>query len=910
MSGLFRCKGFLVLVGLLLLTASCDQKPKSAPDQTPVEPQPMVALRSPGQLSDDLKTILAAYRQTIVLMWDEATLPAKDRPNAFIVGKLLFEENLPRLQSLETELIAEIEASVADRFKNPAALTEAFLSTLENEPSWRDADKLAFQDLVETIGIKLDTLAPDRPAGKALQVRINEDRKALFEIRVLYAKEMERVFAQFQTRGMPVQREAWDAYLNHLRSLYNAGSIMDTFREAISPKVAPPPPKPEKILSGYGLPPKILVLTFDDGPHPIHTQKILDILAQYQLQGIFYEIGQNLGKWDDKGQVKETPAAAWSRKVLAAGNLLGNHTYTHPCLPKLNDEQISKELDETSQMLKSVVGANPSLFRPPYGALSEPVRANAAARAMKTMIWSIDSLDWADPIPTSIANRVIGEAKTKGHGVILFHDIHGRTAEALPAIIETLQAEGFRFVLWDGSQIIDRGGPVLLLQAKSVSPAAVLYNDSWAVVIGINDYTIWPKLSYAVADALAMRDLLVNKFAFKPEKVTVLLDNDATRERILSALGDALGDISKVKKEDRVLVFYAGHGATRQLPSGRSLGYIIPVDAGTENYQGQAISMTHFQDIDEAIPAKHLFYIMDACYSGLALLRSGPAESAGDPRKYLAEITRRPARQMLTAGGSDQPVADNGPNGHSIFTWTVLQGLEGKADLNNDGFITASELFAYTGPAVSALSRQTPAFGNLAGSEGGDFVFELKHGDEFLSETSDQLDEEGLVLNAQLNEIHKAIAEKRMRNQALSQKLAAAKTELHKLDNKAAPETPPEQAQKALDKGLALYREKKYAEALAAFQEAYGFNPSNAQVANNIGFIYYKLEEFERALTWYERTLILDPSRAIAWANKGELFEKTERKADAAKAYKKFLEISPMHPSAAHVRSRLAALED
>jgi predicted TPR repeat methyltransferase len=63
-------------------------------------------------------------------------------------------------------------------------------------------------------------------------------------------------------------------------------------------------------------------------------------------------------------------------------------------------------------------------------------------------------------------------------------------------------------------------------------------------------------------------------------------------------------------------------------------------------------------------------------------------------------------------------------------------------------------------------------------------------------------------------------------------------------------------------------------------------------------------------LTWYERTLVLDPSRAIAWANKGELFEKTERKADAAKAYKKFLEISPMHPSAAHVRSRLAALED
>jgi peptidoglycan/xylan/chitin deacetylase (PgdA/CDA1 family)/uncharacterized caspase-like protein len=897
------------VVGLWLLIASCNQTPNPAPDQAPAEAQPPVTLKDSGQLSNDLKTVMNAYRQTIVLMWDESTLPAKDRPNAFMVGKLLFEENIPRLQKIESQLIAEIEVFAANHFKDPAVLTETFLTTLENEPSWHDADKLVFQDMVEAAGIKLDTLAPNSPVGKALQTRINEDRKALFEIRVLYEKEMERVFAQFRTRGMPVRREAWDAYLAYLRSLYNARTIMDTYREAITPKVAPPAPKPEKLLSGSGLPNKTLVLTFDDGPHPTHTQKVLDVLAHYQLNAIFYEIGQNLGRLDNKGQIKETAAAAWSRKVLAAGNLLGNHTYTHPCLPKLSEEQVVKELDETSQMLKAVDGVSPSLFRPPYGAISEAVRADADAQAMKTMIWSIDSLDWADPVPISIANRVIGEAKDKGRGVILFHDIHGRAAEALPAIIETLQAEGFRFVLWDGSQVIDRGGAMPPQQAKAAPPVAALYGESWAVIIGINDYAKWPKLAYAVADALAMRDLLVNKFAFKPEKITVLLDNDATREHILSALGDTLGDVSKVKKEDRVLVFYAGHGATRQLPSGRNLGYIIPVDADTENYQGQAISMTNFQDIDEAIPAKHLFYIMDACYSGLALLRGGPADAAGDRRKYLVEITRRPARQILTAGGADQPVADNGPNGHSIFTWTVLQGLEGKADLNADGFITASELFAYAGPAVSSLSQQTPAFGNLAGSAGGDFVFELKHGDEFLSETSDQLDEEELKLNTQLDAIRKAIAAKRASNQALSQELASAKKELREMGDKVAPETLPEQARKTLDKGLALYREKKYDEALAAFQAAYSLNPSNAQVANNIGFVYYKLGDYERALTWYERTLVLDPTRAIAWANKGELFEKMERKADAESAYKKFLEISPSHPSAAYFRNRLASLE-
>ena len=145
----------------------------------------------------------------------------------------------------------------------------------------------------------------------------------------------------------------------------------------------------------------------------------------------------------------------------------------------------------------------------------------------------------------------------------------------------------------------------------------------------------------------------------------------------MSVLGDALSDAGKIQRDDRVLIFFAGHGTTRALPSGKSIGYIIPVDADTTSFQGQSISMTTFQDINQAIPAKHVFYIMDACYSGLALVRGG-APACSDPRKYLQEITRRQTREMITAGGADQQVADNGPGGHSIFTWTVLQGLPGE----------------------------------------------------------------------------------------------------------------------------------------------------------------------------------------------------------------------------------------
>src|SRR5690606_23511738 len=118
---------------------------------------------------------------------------------------------------------------------------------------------------------------------------------------------------------------------------------------------------------------------------------------------------------------------------------------------------------------------------------------------------------------------------------------------------------------------------------------------------------------------------------------------------------------------------------------------------------------------------------------------------------YIRDNIDRTARQMFTAGGADQQVSDSGPNGHSVFTWTLLQGLDGKGDLNRDHYIIASELAAYASPIVSSISLQTPAFGNLVGSGGGDFIFETDPRPEFLSELSEQLDEQELTLIAQID---------------------------------------------------------------------------------------------------------------------------------------------------------------
>ena len=593
--------------------------------------------------------------------------------------------------------------------------------------------------------------------------------------------------------------------------------------------------------------------------------------------------------------MKLSSNAQVSRRILQAGHGLANHSYTHAFLPKLSAQSLNQEIVDTRAILEQIAETPVPLFRAPYGARNTQVMAKIKSEKLKSIMWNIDSLDWSDPVPKSIAQRVLDEVEKYQRGIVLFHDIHARTVDALPLVIGALKEAGYRFAVWDG-----QGFTVPSVRgtapATPAAPRAALYRESHAVVIGIDDYAKWPKLRYAVNDARGMKELLIRKYGFKPENVHSLFNQEATRQNILSLLGDKLAE--SVKKEDRVFIFFAGHGATRRLSSGRDLGYIVPFEADISSYQGQSISMSNFQDIAEAIPAKHVFFVMDSCYSGLALTRGGGRVSS---ENYLREVARRSARQMLTAGGADQQVADGGPNGHSVFTWTLMQALEGSADLNNDGVITATELASYVGPVVSSLSLQTPAFGSLPGSEGGEFLFELKHSDEFLDASSAQLDEEAIRLNREIERTRAAITQKTERNRQLQAELAGAQQQLAQID---APPT----AALLNDRGLALYKQKNYPEAVEQFLAAIKLDPAHALSANNLGFTYYKMARYEEAVAWFEKTLQLDPLRAIAYVNLGDAYLKLEKTAEAKRAFEKYLELAPSGRSAADVKERLAAL--
>jgi peptidoglycan/xylan/chitin deacetylase (PgdA/CDA1 family)/uncharacterized caspase-like protein len=874
--------------------------------------QPAIPAASPATagFTVNLKDVLAAYRKIIVLFADEKTLGAAEREQANQVGQAIFHENRQRIVELEVALEGLVASGDSKRFENIANL----LDYIESSPDLYDADRLAFREILRSLQA---AVARDGslPAIK-LHRRIGEDLDALAEIERNYEKEIRQVFGRFETRAIELRRERWDDYLAKLKALYSREQILKDYgvvlayaAEAETPepgmrgKAKKPKDESEGEVFGHGLPAKTLVLTFDDGPHGTYTNEIAAILKQYGAPAIFFEVGSNLGSVDAAGKTKLNPRAEVSRKLMAAGHTLANHSLTHAQLSKRSGEALKSEILNTDELLKAVDPRRSELFRFPYGARNAEGLGVLEGAHLRSVMWNIDSLDWADPVPASIAERVLKTVDKEGRGIILFHDIHERTVKALPAILDRLLAEGYQFAGWDGKAFTVAKGAAQ--QAAPTAASAAGYSDSWAIVIGIDDYTRWPKLQYAVRDARAIRETLIGKFGFAADHVVPLENAEATRAGILAAFHGKLAHAG-MKKNDRLFVFFAGHGATRQLSSGRDLGYIVPVDSDPNQLATDAIPMTELQNIAESITAKHALFVMDACYSGLGLTRG-----AGNAN-FLRDNGKRLGRQMLTAGGADQLVADGGPNGHSVFTWALLQGLGGKGDLNGDGLITATELAAYVAPAVAATSRQTPAFGSLPGSEGGDFVFELAGESEFISTDTKQLPAEAIALNSKLDATRPA------QPQAVSGDKPAAQSapttvlvkDLQGGDQKitppaAVPTSARQLAQRANDRGLQLYKEKQYAEAEAQFTEALKQRPDFALAANNLGFVFYKQEKYKEAARWFENTIRIDPSRAIAYLNLGDALAKAGDGEKAKKAYQTYLELAPNGPGAGYVRGQL-----
>ncbi|WP_447748329.1 caspase family protein [Aeromonas veronii] len=241
------------------------------------------------------------------------------------------------------------------------------------------------------------------------------------------------------------------------------------------------------------------------------------------------------------------------------------------------------------------------------------------------------------------------------------------------------------------------------------------YETSRALVIGINTYQNASPLGYAVNDAHEIYNTLINELGFEQSNVIYLIDQDATKTKILKSFLRFSND--DIKIDDRLFVFFAGHGHTRKGVKG-DVGYLVPYDADMNDFS-TFIRWDELTRNAELIRAKHILFVMDACYGGLAIYRDAKPGSS----RFLKDMYQRFSRQVITAGKANEVVADSGgplPD-HSVFTGHFIEGIRGKA-ANEYGVITASGLMAYVYSKVAndINSEQTPHYGQFDGD--GDFI--------------------------------------------------------------------------------------------------------------------------------------------------------------------------------------------
>jgi peptidoglycan-N-acetylglucosamine deacetylase len=177
-----------------------------------------------------------------------------------------------------------------------------------------------------------------------------------------------------------------------------------------------------------------IAMTFDDGPSPETTPRLLDILKQRNIKATFFMIGQN---------AERNPTIV--KRILAEGHEIGNHSWTHPQLSKLPDDRVTEEINKTQNAIKDASGYTPVLMRPPYGAITARQKEWIEKQfSLSVIIWSVDPFDWKRPGASVIEQRILAGARPGA--IVLSHDIHKQTVDAMPATLDALAAKGFKFV--------------------------------------------------------------------------------------------------------------------------------------------------------------------------------------------------------------------------------------------------------------------------------------------------------------------------------------------------------------------------------------------------------------------------------------------------------------------------------
>jgi len=208
-----------------------------------------------------------------------------------------------------------------------------------------------------------------------------------------------------------------------------------------------------------------IAMTFDDGPVVPNTPRLLDMLQARGIKATFFTVGTNAAR---------NPNII--RRIVSDGHELANHTWTHPYLSRLSDASVRSELQRSHDSLVNITGVAPRMYRPPYGAITARQKQWIFSEyGYPTILWSVDPQDWRTKNAATTRSRILAE--TKPGAIILVHDIHASSIDAMPGTLDGLLAKGFRFVTVSQLINLSQGrapgaAPVASVQGPTYTPGS------------------------------------------------------------------------------------------------------------------------------------------------------------------------------------------------------------------------------------------------------------------------------------------------------------------------------------------------------------------------------------------------------------------------------------------------------
>jgi peptidoglycan/xylan/chitin deacetylase (PgdA/CDA1 family) len=215
--------------------------------------------------------------------------------------------------------------------------------------------------------------------------------------------------------------------------------VIQSSNVTVEAPVAAPTPTPAPVVprkptyTSCNVDTPTVAMTFDDGPHPKLTLKLLDLLKERGIKATFFVIGKNAADFPEV-----------AKRIVNEGHEIANHSWTHPQLTKLSPTAFAAEISQTNEAIEKATGVRPTLMRPPYGAINATLTKRLNDEyGLTVVLWSVDPLDWKIRNADHVSSHIIKNAAPGA--IILSHDIHASTIDAMPATLDALQAKGYKF---------------------------------------------------------------------------------------------------------------------------------------------------------------------------------------------------------------------------------------------------------------------------------------------------------------------------------------------------------------------------------------------------------------------------------------------------------------------------------